>query len=287
MSATIKKGDIVARKSYKLDLYFKVCDLYEQDDEGQCAMLKGLDVRLLADAPVSDLEKIGADKVAEYWRKVMATGSEYVRRCFQHRKEGLDDELNRGNKVATFDVPGKVLHLDGDQDYLDLCLTTYRQLGVPAIGYYVREAQQPLRVAALLREHNPDILVLTGHDAFKKGSKDFRNLDHYRNSRYFVEAVKVARDYEKNRDDLVIFAGACQSFYEALLDAGANFASAPERVLIHAFDPVFVVEKVAYTPVHKPIALREVIEATITRYPGIGGLDTQGKYRMGAPKSAY
>ena len=287
MSKEIKEGDIVARKSYNFDLYFKVCDLFERDDGRKWASLRGIDIRLCADAPVSDLEKVSSEKVAQHWRRVMTTGSVYVRRCFQRRKEELDEELNRGSRVATFDVPGRVLHLDGDRDYLDLCNTTYRQLGVPVNGYYVPEAEQPSRVAELLRAHNPDILVLTGHDAFKKDSKDFRNLDHYRNSRYFLEAVQVARDYEKNRDDLVIFAGACQSFYEALLDAGANFASAPERVLIHAFDPVFVVEKVAYTPVHKPIALKEVIEATITRYPGIGGLDTQGKYRMGAPKSAY
>jgi spore coat assembly protein len=283
----IKEGDIVARRSYELDLYFKVCKLYEHENGQRWAMLRGIDIRLCADAPVSDLEKISSEKVAQYWRKVMTTSNDLMRRCFQRRERELKEGWSRGNMVATFDVPGKVLHLDGDQDYLELCNTTYRQLGVPAKGYYIPEAEQPSRVAILLREHNPDILVLTGHDAFKKGSKDFRNMDHYRNSRYFVKAVKVAREYEKNRDDLVIFAGACQSFYEALLEAGANFASAPERVLIHAFDPVFVVEKVAYTPVCKPIALKEVIEATITRYPGIGGLDTQGKYRMGAPKSAY
>lgn len=283
----VKEGDIVARKSYNLDLYFKVVELHDRGDGQPWAALRGLDLRLYADAPVSDLEKISSDQVARHLRRMMTTGNDCVRRCFQRRKAELQNGWNRGGKVPTFDVPGKVLHLDGDQDYLDLCNTTYRQLGVPAKGYFVPEAEQPSKVAALLQEHRPDILVLTGHDAFKKGSKDFRSMESYRHSRYFVAAVKVAREYEKSRDDLVIFAGACQSYYEALLDAGANFASAPERVLIHAFDPVLVVEKVAYTPVHKPIILKEVIEATITCYPGIGGLDTQGKYRMGAPKSAY
>ncbi|MEW6541673.1 MAG: sporulation peptidase YabG [Bacillota bacterium] len=283
----IRAGDIVGRRSYGLDLYFKVVEIYTLDGRDY-AHLRGVDMRLFADAPVLDLEKISADKVAEYWRKMLTLGNECVNRCFQRRDpEHQGDFTNRGDKVATFDVPGKVLHLDGDQDYLELCSTTYRQLKVPFKGYFVRESRQPEEVAGLLREYRPDILVLTGHDAFKKGSKDFRDMDNYRNSRYFVEAVKVARDYEQSRDDLVVFAGACQSFYEAILEAGANFASAPERVLIHAFDPVFVVEKVAYTPVNKAIVLKEVIEATITRYPGIGGLDTQGKYRMGAPKSAY
>ncbi len=283
----IRAGDIVGRRSYGLDLYFKVVELYTLDGRDY-AHLRGVDMRLFADAPVLDLEKISADKVAEYWRKMLTLGNECVNRCFQRRDpEHQGDFANRGEKVATFDVPGKVLHLDGDQDYLELCSTTYRQLKVPFKGYFVRESRQPEEVAGLLREYRPDILVLTGHDAFKKGSKDFRDMDNYHNSRYFEEAVKVARDYEQSRDDLVVFAGACQSFYEAILEAGANFASAPERVLIHAFDPVFVVEKVAYTPVNKAIVLKEVIEATITRYPGIGGLDTRGKYRMGAPKSAY
>ena len=33
---------------------------------------------------------------------------------------------------------------------------------------------------------------------------------------------------------LIIVAGACQSHFEALLQAGANFASSPGSVLIHA-----------------------------------------------------
>ncbi|MGQ9698414.1 MAG: sporulation peptidase YabG [Armatimonadota bacterium] len=30
--ARIAKGDIVARRSYKMDIYFKVCDLYVAGD---------------------------------------------------------------------------------------------------------------------------------------------------------------------------------------------------------------------------------------------------------------
>jgi spore coat assembly protein len=86
---------------------------------------------------------------------------------------------------------------------------------------------------------------------------------------------------------LVIFAGACQSNYEALLKAGANFASSPKRVLIHAFDPVFVVERLAYTPCHKVIALRELVQNTITGADGVGGLETRGRFRLGYPKSPY
>jgi spore coat assembly protein len=179
------------------------------------------------------------------------------------------------------------LHIDGDSDYLELCLTTYKQLNIPAYGYSIEEEQQPNMVEDLLKKHNPDLLVLTGHDGFLKGKTDFADIENYYSSKHFIEAVKVARRYEKSRDDLVIFAGACQSHYEAILAAGANFASSPQRVMIHAFDPVFVVEKIAYTSIYDPISIKDIISGTITGFEGIGGMETRGKYRMGIPKSPY
>lgn len=285
----IAVGDIVGRKSYGMDVYFKVREIADLPGGGRRALLCGLDVRLCCDAPLEDLEKVGSDKVAAYWRQVMLKSGEMIRRSFERR--GKDESLVHSRQavgdIETFELPGRVLHLDADSDYMDLCAATYRQLGVPHNAYHIPEDQQPTRVTALLKKHSPDILVITGHDAYQKEKKDFKSLNSYRSSRYFVQAVIEARKYEHSRDDLVIFAGACQSHYEALLGAGANFASSPERVLIHTFDPVFIVERVAFTPVHQPVELRAIIEATITGYPGIGGLDTRGKFRMGAPKSAY
>lgn len=46
---------------------------------------------------------------------------------------------------------------------------------------------------------------------------------------------------------MVIFAGACQSYYEGLILAGANFASSPARILIDFIDPLIVAERVAIT----------------------------------------
>lgn len=39
----------------------------------------------------------------------------------------------------------------------------------------------------------------------------------------------------KKGKKLVIFAGACQSYFEAIISAGANFASSPARILIDFF----------------------------------------------------
>ena len=120
-----------------------------------------------------------------------------------------------------------------------------------------------------------------------KNANDFLDVNNYRNSKYFIDAVKVLREYNSSYDELVIFAGACQSCYEAILDAGANYASSPSRVLIHCLDPVFICEKVAYTRIDKVVSITDVIENTITGIKGIGGLQTRGKYREGYPKSPY
>ncbi len=47
----------------------------------------------------------------------------------------------------------------------------------------------------------------------------------------------------KIKKNTVIFAGACQSYFEAIISAGANFASSPARILIDFLDPIMVAEK--------------------------------------------
>ena len=54
----------------------------------------------------------------------------------------------------------------------------------------------------------------------KNGTR-YRDIYNYRNSKHFIQTVKKARKYdEKHGDNLVIFAGACQSNYEQLIRAG-------------------------------------------------------------------
>ncbi len=155
------------------------------------------------------------------------------------------------------------------------------------MGKYVPEKQQPSVVYKLLEEYKPDILVLTGHDGVLKGEKSYLSIASYRNSRYFVEAVKMARKYERDMDNLIIFAGACQSMYSEIIKAGANFASSPKRVLIHALDPVLVCKKISFTSIDRVVSPQEVAAATITGPEGIGGIQTRGKYRDGFPEDGY
>ncbi len=290
----ISEGDIVARKSYGFDIYFKVIRVFAGEDGRQYARLKGLDLRLEATALIDDLTKIDHVQVSQYWHNCQMKNMEKMKIIFRRREEDRRHTLGRAtrnnmNDVQSFDLPGNLVHIDGDKEYLDMCMASYKQLGIDCHGYHIDEENQAEKVMDVLMEHRPDMLVLTGHDGLVKGAKeeDYKDIKKYHNSQHFANAVRVARLYEKSRDDLVIFAGACQSHYEALLTSGANFASSPKRVLIHAYDPVFVMEKVAYTSIYDPIALKDVIASTITGFDGIGGVETRGKYRLGVPKSPY
>jgi len=283
--AKIEIGDVVSRKSYGGDILFRVEKLIE-DAEQVVAVLRGLYVRLCADAPVKDLEKKGNEEVNRHRDDFHTVSDAHLQKALERRAVFNSDSLTRGKSGSEddfFEFPGRVLHLDGDPEYSALCQQSYDQLKVKARTISVPEAKQAEVVQGFLREHRPDILVLTGHDGFLKGQKDWKNIDNYRNSKYYVQAVMKAREMEPDRDQLVIFAGGCQSYFEALIEAGANFASAPKRVLIHVYDPVLVAQKIAFAPISQTVSVREVIGATVTGITGVGGLESLGHFRKGIP----
>lgn len=286
----IKVGDIVARKSYGCDVFFKVVDI-RNDGEEDIVTIKGISYRIEADAPQSDLVLQPEQKVREYRNNCNRVADKITRNlCTSRNDNYIKKKYYRSTPEEDkkkFTRPGKVLHLDGDSEYLDTCIAEYKKLGMEVIGKYVAEKNQPAEVLALLEKHKPDILVLTGHDGVIKGDNSFLSVTNYRNSRYFIEAVKEARKYNNDLDGLVIFAGACQSMFNEIIKAGANFASAPYRVLIHALDPVFISQMVAFTGVDKVLTPKEVINGTITGVEGIGGVQTRGKFRNGYPQEPY
>ena len=282
-------GDIVVRKSYGKDITFKIIDIKEVEDE-VIYVLKGINIRIIADSPSGDLEEVRADFSGEKDQIFNRQVNNRIKKIISDRN-GFT-RIQKAPKITPtkelmFGRPGKILHVDGDATYMENCLKVYKQLGLDAVGHVIPEREQPLKVIELVKQIKPDIVVLTGHDGIAKDANDYMNLDNYRNSKYFVESVVSLRDYNSSYDELVIFAGACQSCYERILDAGANFASSPNRVLIHCLDPVFVCEKIAYTNIDKVVPIHEVLENTITGIKGIGGLQTRGKYREGFPKSPF
>ena len=266
-------GDYVVRLSYGRDILFRITYI----SSNQIARLKGISYRVIADAPITDLALADGMRFTNAETNIMNTVQKNVERIIQQREEA------KKGKMPRFQKTGTVLHLDGDAFYLNLCLKYYKILEIPAIGEHVIESEQPKRVRSLIEKYSPDILVLTGHDSLNKHYKSLYDVNEYRNSHHFIESVKRARAIKPSANDLVIFAGACQSYFEGILAAGADFAASPGRVLIHALDPVFIVEKVAECSFHKVLSIEEALENTITKFNGLGGYEIIGKCRRGGP----
>ena len=240
----MKIGDLVTRKKYNHDVVFKIINI-----ENNVAILKGYTIRLKADAFLSDLE-VFKEEIKE-------------------EKEVLD--LIRNSKL----INGCVLHLDGDEYYLKKCMDVYKKYDIPAVGYFMSENEMPKRITNLLINHSPDVLVITGHDHYKKEN----GKESFENSKYFINTVKKARVYQPCKDSLVIFAGACQSYYEALIESGANFASSPSRDNINVLDPVYIAISVARSHVNSFIDIEETLKKTVSKGVGLGGVDTRGVAR--------
>ncbi|MDD4504707.1 MAG: sporulation peptidase YabG [Clostridiaceae bacterium] len=284
----IKIGDIVARKSYGYDILFKVHDIAAGKEGSRIIFLKGLNYRLFADAPEYDIVKVPMSKVNEEMHTFEKKIGKLTKTGGLRAMVIPGRLLPRNEEYSKFEMPGKVLHIDGDRDYLAMSMKYYKEQGISAVGKLVPEADQPRFIRALLEESNPDIVIITGHDSMQKQegiSKD--SADKYRNSKYFIEAVKEARKYQQSLDELVIIAGACQSYYEGILSAGANFASSPARILIHALDPGMLCRQIAFTPIDKTNPIEDVLKGTTSGVKGIGGIQTRGKFRAGMPSSPY
>ena len=252
----IKKGDIVGRISYNKDIIFIVKDIRNKNN----VILEGLFERIIADSSIYDLELIDKKEV--------------------NVKEALREfELKKQeNRVGEFGVNGKILHLDGDKRYSEKSYRYYQKMGVNAVVKNVPEGKQPKVVYNLLKMYKPDILVITGHDGMIKKGYGYYDIYNYRNSRYFIATVKEAKRYEKDTNaDLVIFAGACQSYFEAIMQAGANFASSPARILIDILDPLIVAKEVAITDESKYIKIEDIENKLRDGRRGIGGTGAKRK----------
>lgn len=178
---------------------------------------------------------------------------------------------------TTLEYTGKILHLDGDKRYSEKTVKYYRKMGLNAVVKNIAESKQPQYVIPLLSKYTPDILVITGHDSMLKNGENLLDMYNYRNSKHFVNSVLNARRWQNSSDKLVIFAGACQSFYEAIMEAGADFASSPGRILIDFIDPIIVAKTVATTDRRIYISAREISNLVKEGSQGVSGIGARGK----------
>ena len=150
MLNNIKKGDKVARKSYGKDIIFIV----DMVIKNSIAILTGITTRLKADAPVDDLEKISSKDVEE----ILSNINEKIdKRTSKYRIEKTSFFKRSESIIYT----GKILHLDGDRRYSEKSNMYYKKMGLKAIVKNIPENKQPGLVNSLIKQHKPDILVIT------------------------------------------------------------------------------------------------------------------------------
>ena len=246
----IKIGDYVTRKKYNNDIIFKVCEIKDNK-----VILKGIDIRLIADADINDL--------------ILKTKS---------KKKDDYEIIRKLNIDKNFYIPGRILHIDSDKDYIEKCNKYYKNSNIKNYSFEFKESDYENQILRLISTYNPNIVVITGHDAYDKKN----NI--YRNSKYFINTVKKIRKIYKSNSDIIIIAGACQSDFDNLIKSGATYASSPKHINIHALDPAIIATYIALTDITNIVDLEEVLNKTKFGPDGIGGIKTMGKMMVGYPR---
>lgn len=226
------------------------------------AIINGINYRIKRRVNLKELEKATEENIEKESKKT----KKYFSSITQTRRKWKKGHL-----------PGIILHIDGDKEYLDKCLELYETLNIHAYGISVKEENIALKIDELITKTMPDIIVITGHDLYNgKGLKD---LNNYNNTKNYMEAIRKIRE-KRSRYDVCIIAGACQSNFEALIASGADFASSPKRINIHTFDPAVIAIKVATTNFLKIVDINDVYRYIENGKEAFGGVETFGKMRL-------
>lgn len=131
---------------------FSVKRILKIDKEKKIAILKGIvDVRIVADAPVEDLEIVSKEEQIKREQDLENRILKII------EKENQIKENRRREIIHT----GRILHLDGDKKYSQKSIMYYKKMGLNAIVRNVPEYKQPKVVYRLLTIYNPDIIVIT------------------------------------------------------------------------------------------------------------------------------
>lgn len=88
----LKIGDVVARKSYGEDVYFKVVEIVDDEGEDVTVILKGISDRIQADAPECDLVLVDEECICEHNKRMNAFISERYREKNEKESETSNDK---------------------------------------------------------------------------------------------------------------------------------------------------------------------------------------------------
>ena len=156
----IKKGDIVARISHNQDILFSVQRILKRSCGIQIAILKGITIRIVADAYIDDLVLLDTKEVDASLISLDVRIEDRINNLLKKRKEKVKDKERNFENIKA----GKILHLDGDKFYSEKSARYYKKVGLSATVINIPENKQHLLVSQYINKYNPDILVLTGHD---------------------------------------------------------------------------------------------------------------------------
>lgn len=251
-------GDLVILKEDKNPIIYRI-----EKTEGDMLYLKGYTHRL---------KKVVDEKEAEPAPSALVEKEDKT-------KKKYEDSLAKTNKERSKNKPifGRILHIDGDQEYLENCIALYEEVGIHAEGVYIDEKEMKHKIEDLLLLLTPDIIVITGHDIYNgKGLKD---LNNYENTKDFMEVVRIIRKHYLS-EAVCVIVGACASNFEALIASGANFASSPKRINIHTYDPAVLAIKVASTSCNKTMDFEQCLRLIENGRAAFGGIETKGKMKI-------
>lgn len=122
----IKKGDIVARKSYGKDIIFYVKRLVKASNT-DTAILCGLFERIEADSNIEDLELLDDKTIKSFFEnEEKIFNSRITEKSNEYRFNFISDESKFREKIIT----GKILHLDGDKRYSQKSYNYYKKVRI-------------------------------------------------------------------------------------------------------------------------------------------------------------
>ena len=248
----INIGSYVGRKKYNKDIAFRVSDIITNADNEEIYMLRGAFTRIIADTHKEDLENID---IKDYEEPTSEQLHLYL--------SSLNVDEDRLRQV-------KILYIDADSKIAKSTTDQFDIYGLNYNCYVMSESQQPSRIRELLEKHNPSVTVITGHDNIKR-DKDITSLEEgYVNSKYFYQSTKIAREFNPNVNDMFIITGACATFYEKMMEAGANCATSTSRINISSSAMTDIIIYMVYYMLGYPLPIKTMLDSTIHSIYGFG-----------------
>ena len=122
----IKKGDVVARKSYGKDIIIYVKKLVKTSTT-DIAILCGLFERIEADSKLDDLELLDNKTIKNLFdNEEKRFNSRIIEKSNEYRFNFINEESKLRERIIT----GKILHLDGDKRYSQKSYNYYKKVRI-------------------------------------------------------------------------------------------------------------------------------------------------------------